>query len=133
MSLLMHVGECERSCTDAGSIFLHFYCHFLHRKLELVCQQPGDWDVKIEACLYSVRTTPNASTKFCPYRLAFGREALFPTQLDTGDEHVPECDDEVLYALDEARHTVAEEAMVNILEAQARQREQFRRKHFRVR
>ena len=80
-----------------------------------------------------MRTTPNASTKYCPYRLAFGRKALFPTQLDTGDEQMPACDDEVLYALDEARHTVAEVAMVNILEAQARQQEQFRRKHFLVR
>ena len=55
--------------------FFAFYCHFLHRKLELVCQEPGRWDIKNEAWLYSAWTTPkfNASTKYSTYRLVFGK------------------------------------------------------------
>ena len=53
--------------------FFAFYCHFLHRKLELVCQEPGRWDIKNEAWLYSAWTTPNASTKYSTNRLVFGK------------------------------------------------------------
>ena len=40
-----------------------------------------DWDQFIDGALFSMRTKPQSSTKYSPFFLVYGREAVYPSQL----------------------------------------------------
>ena len=42
----------------------------------------GRWGAEIPAILWSLRTTPNRSTGFTPFFLAYGAKAVLPSDLD---------------------------------------------------
>ena len=46
-----------------------------------------DWDEHIDAILFSYRTSIHASTKFTPFYLMCGREALLPVELQMTDQN----------------------------------------------
>ena len=46
----------------------------------------GRWVVEVPAILWSLRTTPNRSIGFTPFFLAYGAEAVLPSDLD----HAPQ-------------------------------------------
>ncbi|KAJ8301877.1 hypothetical protein KUTeg_020864 [Tegillarca granosa] len=43
-----------------------------------------DWDDFIDGALFAQRTKPQSSTKYSPFFLLYGREALYPSQLPKG-------------------------------------------------
>ena len=55
----------------------------------------SDWDEKLECVLFSYRTSVHATTKYTPFYLMYGREAVLPPQLQT------ECKDgnDVLFSM----------------------------------
>ena len=44
----------------------------------------GRWVVEVPAILWSLRTTPNRSTGFIPFFLAYEAEEVLPSDLDHG-------------------------------------------------
>ena len=49
--------------------------------------EQDDWDEHIESILFSYRTSVHASTKFTPFYLMYGREAVLPVQLQLIDHN----------------------------------------------
>ena len=115
------------------SCSLHIPCifPFNNRKLELICERPEYWDAKLEACLFSACTTPQASTKFSPFCLSFGREAVFSSAAANIDSDIDDVDsfldDEVLEEISASRFNVVQKARENIRMAQEKQKEQFQK------
>jgi hypothetical protein len=72
------------------------------------------WLQELPAVVWSLRTTPSRATRFTPFFLVYGTEAILPTDLEYGSPRVPGYDESAnqraredsLYQLDEAR-TVA--------------------------
>ncbi|KAJ8305294.1 hypothetical protein KUTeg_015839 [Tegillarca granosa] len=48
---------------------------------KMVNEHQTDWDNFIDGALFSQRTKPHSSTKFSPFYLLYGREAVYPSQL----------------------------------------------------
>ena len=48
----------------------------------------GRWVAEVPTILWSLRTTPNRSTGFTPFFLAYGAEAVLPSDLDHGAPRV---------------------------------------------
>ena len=46
------------------------------------------WDAEVPVILWSLRTTPNQSIGFTPFFLAYGAEAVLPSDLDHGAPRV---------------------------------------------
>ena len=68
----------------------------------------GRWVVEVPAILWSLRTTPNRSTGFTPFFLAYGAEAMLPSDLNHGAPRV--------IAFDRDRATEAKQDAVDLLE-----------------
>ena len=68
----------------------------------------GRWVAEVPAILWSLSTTPNRSTGFTPFFLAYGAEAVLPSDLDHGAPRVK--------AFDHDRATEAQQDTVDLLE-----------------
>ena len=102
----------------------------------------SDWDENLECVLFSYRTSVHATTKYTPFYLMYGREAVLPPQLQT------ECKDgnDVLFSmtgieskaqeyatnLEEVRTEVFTEVTSNIQNAQVKQKLYYDRMHART-
>ena len=42
---------------------------------------PGCWVEELPAVLWSIRTTPNRSTRYTPFFLVYGAEAVLPSNI----------------------------------------------------
>jgi len=42
------------------------------------------WVAQLSSVLWSVRTTPSRATKYTPFSMAYGSEAVLPTDLEYG-------------------------------------------------
>ena len=98
--------------------------------------EQDDWDEHIESILFSYHTSVHASTKFTPFYLMYGREAVLPVQLQLIDRnqdgsvvdelHV-ENDTVQLYAtqLEKIKKELFPKVDVNIKKAQKKQKELY--------
>ena len=68
----------------------------------------GRWVAEVPAILWSLRTTPNRSIGFTPFFLAYGAEAVLPSDLDHGAPRVK--------AFDRDRAVEAQQDTVDLLE-----------------
>src|SRR5271156_4622462 len=84
------------------------------------------WDLEIDYCLMAIRTSVEASTKYSPYYLLFGREMVFPIELQYGnpphepltpETHAKQLRNKLIHAYKEVRE--------NFEVAQARQKHYF--------
>jgi hypothetical protein len=52
-----------------------------HRSLQKVVDDQCDkWDQALESVLFAIRTSVQASSKYSPYEVAFGRKVTFPLE-----------------------------------------------------
>ena len=67
---------------------------FINRSLEKCVNDCLDeWDQSIESVLFAIRTSPQSSTKFSPYEVAYGRKVTFPIEHVMRSEHTVPADD----------------------------------------
>ena len=64
------------------------------RIFDMLKKFAGRWVEELPAVLWSLRTTPNRSTGLTPFFLAYGSEAVLPSDLDYGAPRVKAFDPE---------------------------------------
>lgn len=57
-----------------------FLFHFRELSM-LVNERQDNWDIHLEATLFSLRSKVNTATKFTPFMLMYGREAALPSEV----------------------------------------------------
>ena len=78
------------------------------RIIDRLNKYAGRWVVEVPVILWSLRMTSNRSTWFTPFFLAYGAEAVLPSDLDHGTPRVK--------AFDHDRATEAQQDAVDLLE-----------------
>ena len=101
---------------------------------KLVNEKQNDWDVYIKHVLFAYRTSVNASTKYTPFYLMFGRQAKLPIELDLPSslesEVETECQmDTYIDILIDIRDNVFKVASRNIKAAQEKQKRDYDRRN----
>ena len=97
-----------------------------------------NWDELLDPILFSYRVTKQASTKYSPFYMMFGREPRLPidvelmSQQSSSDTLSQPTEEEVTAIVDQqlkVHKTLAHKASANIHEAQTKQKEYYDRKH----
>ena len=58
------------------------------RSQKLMNEDQTDWDDQLDGALFSIRAKPHSTTKFSPFFLLYGREALYSGKLPENFEVV---------------------------------------------
>uniref|UniRef100_A0AAX7T964 Integrase catalytic domain-containing protein n=1 Tax=Astatotilapia calliptera TaxID=8154 RepID=A0AAX7T964_ASTCA len=95
---------------------------------KLVNDQQNNWDLYLEPTLFSLRSKVHTTTKYTPFFLMYGREAVFPSevpaQVPISNIILP--DDkrysDYVQSESEAQHAVKETAQENIAKSQDKQK-----------
>lgn len=53
----------------------------------MVIDRQDNWDVYLDASLFSLRSKVHATTEFTPFMLMYGREAVFPSEVPVDVPH----------------------------------------------
>ncbi len=104
--------------------------------VKFVDTKKDSWQDYLESCVYAYNTSKHESTKHSPFEVMFSRKGVLPVDMI----NVPNCSDELQlsYSEDisffqsehaEHRRIQLEAVKKNILKAQAKQKEQYDRKH----
>ena len=104
--------------------------------LKFVNEEQTDWDLYLDAILFSYRTSRQDSTKMSPFYLVYGRQARLPleTAVHPGNQEPDEGVKTEEVNLDEhvaKMVAVRRKALENICNAQERQKQQYNAKHSR--
>ena len=89
----------------------------------------GRWVEELLAVLWSLRTTPNRSTRLMPFFLTYGSEAVLPSNLDYGAPRVKAFDPATAAKAQRDAMEVLEEARLTTLLRSARYQQTLRRYH----
>ncbi|XP_039803671.1 uncharacterized protein LOC120667718 [Panicum virgatum] len=89
----------------------------------------GRWVEELPAVLWSLRTTPNRSTRLTPFFLTYGSEAVLHSDLDYGAPRVKDFDPETAAEAQRDAMKVLEEARLPTLHRSARYQQTLRRYH----
>lgn len=91
------------------------------------------WDEFLDTSVYAYNTSSHESTRFTPFELMFGRKAVLPIDIDVlgkeAEEKVRSCLEELSTSaamrLTERRRHLLEQAKINILKAQEKQKRDY--------
>jgi transposase InsO family protein len=119
---------------QANSLDERFNQTFKSALEKLVNEKQNDWDVYIKHVLFAYRASVNASTKYTPFYLMFGRQAKLPIELDLPSslesEVETECQmDTYIDTLIDIRDNVFKVASRNIKAAQEKQKRDYDRRN----
>ncbi|XP_049333179.1 gypsy retrotransposon integrase-like protein 1 [Astyanax mexicanus] len=100
---------------------------------KLVNDQQNDWNVYLDATLFSLRSKVHTTTKFSPFLLMYGREAVFPSEVPVevplSKIILPEGGySEFLDSKQKTSEAVKKTAEDNIRKSQEKQKEAYARK-----
>ena len=90
-----------------------------------------NWDLFLPAAVYAVRTTPNASSRYTPYYLVFGRESHLPIDIIYDQQIAPYSPEDLTEDMvDYAKKQVAiwRHAKENVTQAQLEMQDKFNQK-----
>jgi transposase InsO family protein len=100
-----------------------------HRIFDQLKKFAGRWVQELPAVLWSLRTTPNRSMEFTPFFLAYGAEAVLPSNLDYGAPRVKAFDPDQAAEAQQDAVDLLEEARETALVHSARYQQTLRRYH----
>ena len=88
------------------------------------------WQDYLDTCVYAYNTSRHDSSKFTPFELMFGRQAVIPidirsdaSKIKAVDEVFSGCDEDAVQKMEAARKNTLEQAKQNIVAAQEKQKE----------
>lgn len=103
---------------------------------KVVHLRKSNWRAFLDTCVFAYNTSCHDSTHFTPYELMFSRKAVLPIDLEimkaTPEEEVERfenMEEADTSAVAKQREERLDKAMVNILKAQKKQKEQYDKKH----
>ena len=104
--------------------------------VKYVFNKQEQWSSYLDTCVFAYNTSRHDSSKYTPFFLMFGRRATLPVDINFC-EHSPAekyqeycaLDDPELSTVFDDKQQILEQAKTNILQAQAKQKAQFDRKH----
>ena len=102
--------------------------------VKYVQNKKHDWEDYISTCVYAYNTSKHESSKFCPFTIMFGRSAVLPIDLKLSSDvatslKTDQNADEMIEENQIHREKMMEKVKANIVAAQARQKEQYDKKH----
>ena len=97
---------------------------------KLVNENQDDWDQLLDNVLFAYRTSRQASTKYTPFFLMYGREARLPIDITLTDskreDNTQELTlDEKVGKMIEFQKKIHDQARDNVLKAQEKQKQQY--------
>ena len=93
------------------------------------------WQDYLDTCVYAYNTSRHDSSKFTPFELMFGRQAVLPVDIRSDASKIEdvnevfECDEDAVQKMEAARKSTLEQAKKNIVAAQQKQKEIYDKKH----
>ena len=97
-----------------------------------------DWSQYLESALFAINTSIQGATKFTPFRIMFGREALLPLQAEKLGENISLEDmvdslskvdvDNFVGEIFQKQQTIFQIADERIKESQKKQKEQYKKR-----
>ena len=94
------------------------------------------WQDYLDTCVYAYNTSRHDSSKFTPFELMFGRQAVIPidirsdaSKIEAVDEVFSGCDEDAVQKMEAARKNTLEQAKQNIVAAQEKHKEIYDKKH----
>ena len=103
--------------------------------VKFVDTKKDSWQDYLESCVYAYNTSKHESTKHSPFEVMFSRKGVLPVDMI----NVPNCSEELQLSYSEEtsfsehsenRRLQLEAVKKNIIKAQAKQKEQYDRKHY---
>ena len=101
--------------------------------VKFISSQKESWQDYLDACIYAYNTSLHESTRFTPFQLMFGRQAVLPIDINSSASTTHDVLDEVAM-IDTQQHQTKIQSMLvkakeNIVQAQEKQKEAYDRKH----
>jgi len=101
--------------------------------VNFVTEKKELWEDYLDTCVFAYNTSRHESSKYCPFSVMFGRQALLPVEIQSPKEedtvqHFND-NDEVVEQHFMHQTKVAQIVKENILTAQKRQKQAYDRKH----
>ncbi|KAG9283640.1 hypothetical protein AMEX_G2427 [Astyanax mexicanus] len=138
-SIIYRHGCPKRILSDQGREFVNEVTNFVfqlvsllygYRALKkLVNEKQNDWDVFLDATLFSLRSKVHTTTKHSPFLLMYGREAVFPSELPLSTVILPEGGyGEYLSSQKKHMEAVKKTAEENMGKSQEKQKEAYAKK-----
>jgi len=102
--------------------------------VKFVTEKKELWEDYLDTCVFAYNTSKHESSKYCPFSVMFGRQALLPVQIQSPKEedtaqHFND-NDEVIEQHFMHQTKVAQIVKENILTAQKHQKQTYDRKHY---
>lgn len=102
--------------------------------VKYVQDKKEEWEEYINTCVYAYNTSKHESSKYSPFTVMFGRLAVLPIDLKLTSDvaTLPNADQNADQLMEENqinRERMMEKVKANIIAAQARQKEQYDKKH----
>ena len=82
------------------------------------------WQDYLDTCVYAYNTSRHDSSKFTPFELMFGRQAVLPVDIRSDASRIEAvndvfvgCDEDTVQKMEAARNSILEQAKQNIVAA----------------
>ena len=100
--------------------------------VKFIDKRKEQWEDYLDTCIYAYNTSKHESSKYTPFEVMFGRQAVLPVDISKPLNEQPEMkefDDNQIDLVMEERRERLEIVKENIVNAQRKQKEQYDRKH----
>ena len=101
--------------------------------VKFIDKKKEQWEDYLDTCIYAYNTSKHESSKYTPFEVMFGRQAVLPVDISKrppdDQPEMKEFDDDLIDLVMEERRERLEIVKENILNAQKKQKEEYDRKH----
>ena len=102
--------------------------------VKFITSRKESWQDYLDTCVYAYNTSHHDSTRFTPFELMFGRQAVLPIDIrsdavEAVDDVFTAVDEEMFQKMVEAKEATLEKAKTNIVAAQEKQKQTYDHKH----